>query len=115
MAIADRWDKTGTVKSVAEQDDGYGGMTKAETTVVTGYPFGLFSMSAFTQQQELSRLGLQKDADLKRGTGEAHSLTLGCIIEVSATERYKVLGVMPQIGKGGVAHHYAFLALKEVQ
>lgn len=111
MSLNQRLNKTGTIRRMSgRSDDGYGGITQTEAEIDTGLKFRLFSITPWDRQAFASEYGFEKDAVIKKGTCILNdNLQNGDIIEVSKTERYRVLSVEPMDGIRSETHHLAII------
>lgn len=115
MAVSDRYDKTATIKSVTETS-GHGWLaTTSEAEDKTEYRFRRWKPRPHDRDALLTAHNLTTGDSIFRGMGEYSSALQALdILEVSATERYKVLGVEGMTAYGATPHHLA-LVLQEMK
>ena len=118
MAVADRFNSTGTIKSVALSENDAGGWSEAETSLITSYKYRTFPKTPHAQQLVRVAEGLEPNADVIFVMGVYDSRIQRGMILVDATDttkRYKILGVDPQAGVGGRINHTAMSAVQKVR
>lgn len=117
MAYSDRLPYTGTVTRETVTQDSYGGIGySATTTVLRNLKFNTFNVSPFDREMLFSEYGTQVfTVALKLVTERFRSdladIKNNDIIEVSSTEKYRILGIAPQRGRHGQLDHLAMLVV----
>lgn len=122
MALEDRYDKVGTVKSVSLAINDAGGRRDVEADLLTGWDFYDWPPSPRQRQYIRQETGQEVTTDIRMLTGgysalitEAKLRSGGLIVvnEADSTERFKVLAVWPQRGSGAEPHHLSLVAVRQ--
>ena len=114
MAIEDRFDRSGTVKSLTETLNDAGGVSDVEADLVTSYRFFVYPMSQKDMQYVRSSFGFEPDGKELMIAGEANTNVAKnlIIVDTSSSERFKVLGVHKQDRNQGITHHLSMVVRK---
>ena len=121
MPLEDRYNKTASVASLAWGDGDAGERVATETTSLAEYKFSLFQRSAWTQDQVRTRYGLEADVEVfhavgsdAKGLHDRDEIVVGRRLVVSASEKYRILGVESMIGGyAGQIDHLALVLTRE--
>lgn len=102
MSRGTRYRHTATIRRVSSTSDGYGGVIDAETPVATGYRFSHWHVNPWDREAVvLQKYGLEKDTVFHLGTGEySPVIQNNDILEISATDRFRVLATNEVWGAG---------------
>jgi len=112
MGFNQRLFKTASIRRSQDKSDGYGGLIPSETEVVSAYKFHYFNMTPWDREAMLTKYGAEPTAVMLKGTGEYNAnLAELDILQVSATERYRVMSVMPMYGKSSTPHHASLVLM----
>ena len=112
MGFNQRLFKTATIRRPEDISDGYGGLYPSETEIVAEYKFHAFNMTPWDREAMLTKYGAEPNAVMLKGTGEFHAdLAELDILEVSASERWRVMSVMPMYGRTDTAHHVSLVLM----
>ena len=116
MAYDSRHFHTGTVKrkGTSTYDDA-GGITYAETTVVTGITFQLRNVTPFDRESLATRFGLEPHAVMLVGSIVYTALiqNLDVLVDDSTAERWRILSYEPIYGRTSTPHHAVIVLQKE--
>ena len=115
MSFKARLFKTATVERSSEGDDGFGGITKTEAEVSTGYEFHLFNITPVDREVLATRFGIVDFAVIMKGVGPwLSTMQNNDILQVSASEKYRILAISPMYGRGSTPHHVSLVIQAEV-
>ena len=97
MSVSDRFNLTATIKDTTMTVGDAGERVSASVELATGYKFFKYPTSVNARELIRAEHGLHSKSEVYKGTGEYNSnVATGCLLVVSRTETYKILGVHPQ-------------------
>ena len=115
MSFESRLFKTGSVERVTEADDGFGGTTKVETEVVAALGFHAFNITPWDREVVTTLYGVEPSSVvLKASAGWNATVQNTDVIQVSATEKYRILSISPMYGRSSTPKHMSMLLQEEV-
>ena len=112
MGFNQRLFKEATVYRKAQASDGYGGICPTETEVISSYKFHIFNMNSWDREAMITQYGAEPLAVMMKGTGEYNSELANLdILQVSETERWRVMSVSEQYGRSSTPHHVSLVLM----
>ena len=115
MSLAARLFKTGSVERVTEADDGYGGTTKVETEVVAALKFHVYNITPWDREALSTRWGFESNAVIFKASSEYNATVQNLdVLQVSGTEKYRILSISPMYGRSSTPQHLSMLLQQEV-
>lgn len=113
MGFMQRLFKTASVRRIEDVSDGYGGLKPSECEVVPLYKFHYFNMTPWDREAMITKYGAESGAVMLKGTGEYSSeLQELDILQVSASERYRVMSIMSMQGRSATPHHVSLVLME---
>ncbi len=117
MAVQDRFNKEGSIYTLAAQLNDAGDLVDAETEAVTNYRYMVHPQNARSAQLIQDMFGLQPDSIHLLGTGDYNTtIAADQILDDADGNRYRIIAVNVQRGLGiGSEHHVAMVLVDQVR
>ena len=116
MAVQDRMRSTGTVYSLTQTSDGFGGIANQEVSLIASYRFWVYPKSPRNAELIRKEFGLEPNIRILYGTGQYDSSIASnqILVDDSTGDRYKILSVDPQYSIGDAdPKHVALVVMKQ--